>query len=130
MSWLIIKGNYHDTKKIKSSILIAAVTTVLLAPSATVLAADFPNAPIQVAVAYGPGGATDFQARIATMMAGNEKYLNMPMVIFNKPGAGGQKAGTGMPVVPVKMGTSLQRITCHTLLRNHLSLTPPTILTI
>ena len=78
-------------KKIKSSILIAAVTTVLLAPSATVLAADFPNAPIQVAVAYGPGGATDFQARIATMMAGNEKYLNMPMVIFNKPGAGGQK---------------------------------------
>ena len=78
-------------KKIKSSIVTAAVTTMLLAPSATVLAAEYPTAPIQVAVAYGPGGATDFQARIATMMAGNEKYLNMPIVIFNKPGAGGQK---------------------------------------
>jgi len=78
-------------KKIKSSIVTAAVTTMLLAPSAAALAVDYPTAPIQVAVAYGPGGATDFQARIATMMAGKEKYLNMPIVIFNKPGAGGQK---------------------------------------
>ncbi|MEJ6596651.1 MAG: tripartite tricarboxylate transporter substrate binding protein [Gammaproteobacteria bacterium] len=78
-------------KTIKTSLITVAVTSILLAPSATVLANEFPSAPIQVAVAYGPGGATDFQARIATMMAGNEKYLNMPMVIFNKPGAGGQK---------------------------------------
>ena len=78
-------------KKIKSSLVTVAVTSLLLAPSTTVLAAEYPTAPIQVAVAYGPGGATDFQARIATMMAGNEMYLNMPMVIFNKPGAGGQK---------------------------------------
>ncbi len=78
-------------KKIKSSLVTAAVTSLLLIPSTTVLAADYPSAPIQVAVAYGPGGATDFQARIVTMMAGKEKYLNMPMVIFNKPGAGGQK---------------------------------------
>ena len=78
-------------KKIKPSIVSVALSAFLLAPSAAVIAADFPSAPVQVAVAYGPGGATDFQARIATMMAGNEKYLNMPMVIFNKPGAGGQK---------------------------------------
>ena len=70
-------------KTIKTSLITVAVTSILLAPSATVLANEFPSAPIQVAVAYGPGGATDFQARIATMMAGNEKYLNMPMVIFN-----------------------------------------------
>ena len=78
-------------KKIKSSLITAAATSMLLVPSTTVLADDYPSAPIQVAVAYGPGGATDFQARIVTMMAGKEKYLNMPMVIFNKPGAGGQK---------------------------------------
>ena len=40
---------------------------MLLAPSAAVLAAEYPTSPIQVAVAYGPGGATDFQARIATI---------------------------------------------------------------
>jgi tripartite-type tricarboxylate transporter receptor subunit TctC len=41
-------------------------------------------------VAYSPGGATDFQARIVSMMAGLDKYLGQPIVIVNKPGAGGQ----------------------------------------
>ncbi|MFQ5684337.1 MAG: tripartite tricarboxylate transporter substrate binding protein, partial [Candidatus Binatia bacterium] len=45
---------------------------------------------VSVVVAYSPGGATDFQARIVTMMAGKEKYLGQPIVIFNKPGAGGK----------------------------------------
>lgn len=66
--------------------------------SAPVMAADeFPDRPISVVVAYGPGGATDFQARIVTMMAGavdkegKGKYLGgQPMVIINRPGAGGQ----------------------------------------
>ena len=39
-------------------------------------------------VSYPPGGATDFQARIVTMMASN--YLKEPIVIINKGGAGGQ----------------------------------------
>ncbi len=64
---------------------------LLMAPIQVVIAEDYPSAPVQVTVAYGPGGATDFQARIVTMMAGKEKYLDMPIVIFNKPGAGGQK---------------------------------------
>ena len=41
-------------------------------------------------VSYGAGGATDFQARIVTMMAGNKDYLTQPIVIVNKPGAGGR----------------------------------------
>ena len=39
---------------------------------------------------YNPGGATDFQARIVTMMAGKEEYLGQPIVILNRPGAGGR----------------------------------------
>ncbi len=71
LSWpLINEGKTYDTKKNKSSLVTAAVTSLLLVPSATVLADDYPSAPIQVAVAYGPGGATDFQARIVTMMDG------------------------------------------------------------
>jgi tripartite-type tricarboxylate transporter receptor subunit TctC len=53
-----------------------------------VLAADYPDKPIQLMVSYPPGGATDFQARIVTMMASN--YLKEPIVIINKGGAGGQ----------------------------------------
>lgn len=59
--------------------------------------AEYPDRPISVVVSYGAGGATDFQARIVTMMAAKEDkegkpvYLNgQPMVIVNRPGAGGQ----------------------------------------
>ena len=54
--------------------------------------ADYPNRPISVMVAYNPGGATDFQARLVTMMAAHPKknYLGQPIVIINKPGAGGK----------------------------------------
>jgi len=59
--------------------------------------AAYPDRPITLTVAYGAGGATDFQARLVTMMAakedkkGNPVYLNgQPMVILNRPGAGGQ----------------------------------------
>lgn len=55
-----------------------------------VLADSFPDKPVSMVVSYSPGGATDFQARIVTMLAANEGYLGQPMVILNKPGAGGK----------------------------------------
>jgi len=70
--------------------LIAAVFAASLSSVSTVQAADYPDRPISVMVSYGAGGATDFQARIVTMVAGNEEYLGQPMVIINKPGAGGR----------------------------------------
>ncbi|MDL2307665.1 tripartite tricarboxylate transporter substrate binding protein [Desulfovibrio sp. OttesenSCG-928-C06] len=47
------------------------------------------ESPISLVVCYTPGGATDFQARIVSMPAGNEDYFGQPMVVLNKPGAGG-----------------------------------------
>ncbi len=62
-----------------------------LAMTATAaLAGEYPDRPIGVAVSYGAGGATDFQARIVTMVAGNEDILGQPIYIVNKPGAGGR----------------------------------------
>ena len=60
--------------------------------TASVQAGDYPERPISVVVAYNPGGATDFQARLVTMMAAHPKkdYLGQPIVIINKPGAGGK----------------------------------------
>ena len=49
----------------------------------------FPKSPISLVVCYSAGAATDFQARIVSMPAGNEKYFGQPIVIINKPGAGG-----------------------------------------
>ena len=77
---IILKRNF-------SRLLLAAGLTLGL--SSTVLA-DYPERPMGVAVSYGAGGATDFQARIVTMVAGNEDILGQPMYIINKPGAGGR----------------------------------------
>ena len=51
---------------------------------------DYPDRPIMLMVSYGAGGATDFQARIVTMTAGNDDALGMPIAIVNRPGAGGR----------------------------------------
>ncbi len=69
---------------------LTLLAATILAAGGTATAADYPDRPVSVMVAYSPGGATDFQARIVTMMAGNEEYLGQPIVIVNKPGAGGK----------------------------------------
>ncbi|UCF83957.1 MAG: hypothetical protein JSV50_22845, partial [Desulfobacteraceae bacterium] len=76
-------------KKAKFLSLIAMVGIVIFSVNSVCLA-EYPKSPVSMIVAYSPGGATDFQARIVTMMAGLEKYLGQPIVIINKPGAGGQ----------------------------------------
>ncbi len=73
-------------KTLTLSVGVSAVA--LLGLAFTAQAADFPSRPIKLAVSYPAGGATDFQARIVTMLA--SKYLGQPVVIVNKPGAGGQ----------------------------------------
>ena len=63
---------------------------VLIFGSGPAAQAEWPDSPISMIVTYEPGGATDFQARIVTMLANQEQYLGQPIVIINKPGAGGQ----------------------------------------
>lgn len=67
---------------------LAVLAAVMLAGQAW--AQDYPDRPVSVMVSYSPGGATDFQARIVTMVATNDEYLGQPIVIINKPGAGGK----------------------------------------
>jgi len=66
---------------------LAAAAMAFAVPAS---ADEYPSRPIGVAVSYGAGGATDFQARIVTMVAGNEDMLGQPIYILNKPGAGGR----------------------------------------
>lgn len=68
----------------------AIVTILVIALSfgfSSAMAGEYPEEPIKLVVSYSPGGATDFQARIVTMMS--QKYLTQPIVVINKPGGGG-----------------------------------------
>ncbi len=70
--------------------LIAGAAMALMTLGSGAMAQDYPDRPIMMMVSYGAGGATDFQARIVTMTAGNEDALGVPIAILNKPGAGGR----------------------------------------
>jgi putative tricarboxylic transport membrane protein len=75
-----------------------AITAAALAATAATLAAtasvaqDFPNRPVQLMVAYPPGGSTDIGARVVGSIA--EKMLGQSIVVVNKAGAGGQVGWT------------------------------------
>jgi len=81
-----------QTLLFKKILLGIAIILSYFFVTASVQAEDYPERPISVVVAYNPGGATDFQARLVTMMAAHPKkdYLGQPIVIINKPGAGGK----------------------------------------
>ena len=72
--------------------LLKSATIALAMMTSGAIAGDYPERPVMMMVSYGAGGATDFQARIVTMTAGNEDALGMPIAIINKPGAGGRGA--------------------------------------
>ena len=67
----------------------SAVLAVLVAAATpNVQAQRYPNRPIEVIVAFSPGGGTDVAAR--TIQPFIEKYLGEDLVIVNLPGAGGE----------------------------------------
>jgi tripartite-type tricarboxylate transporter receptor subunit TctC len=79
-----------------SRIVVAVVATslALAAAAGSAGAQDYPNKPVQLMVAYPPGGSTDVGARIVAAIA--EKALGQSIVVVNKGGAGGQVGWTEM----------------------------------
>ena len=67
---------------------LAATMTLALAMTGGAWAADdYPNKPIKLIVAAGAGGPTDLPARLASQIL--TAKLGQPVVVENRPGAGG-----------------------------------------
>jgi tripartite-type tricarboxylate transporter receptor subunit TctC len=64
-----------------------AVAALLISASATPSLAEYPDRPIQIIVPYTPGGTVDILAR--ALGARLTAAWGQPVVVFNKPGAGG-----------------------------------------
>jgi tripartite-type tricarboxylate transporter receptor subunit TctC len=76
-----------NMRRIVSAFLLTAATALWLAP---VAAAEYPARPVSLIVAFTPGGPSDVLARIVGKKIG--ELLGQPIVIENKPGAGGNIA--------------------------------------
>jgi tripartite-type tricarboxylate transporter receptor subunit TctC len=66
-------------------------TVLLAALTASATAQQFPSKPITLVVPYAPGGNVDISTRI--LQAGIGDSLGQPIIIENRPGAGGLIAG-------------------------------------
>ena len=67
--------------------LLAATVLALGSLCGSAWAQGYPNKPIEVMVAFAPGGGTDSLARAYAEAA--KKYTTQPLVVYNKAGASG-----------------------------------------
>jgi tripartite-type tricarboxylate transporter receptor subunit TctC len=91
-----MKHEYKPRRSLLGALLLAAAA---LLPGGSALAA-YPEQPINLIVAYAPGGGTDIIARVIARYL--EKYLgnDAKVVVVNKPGAGGAIGFTAIANAP------------------------------
>lgn len=77
----------HSPMKRRCFPLMLALAAALSIAAAPAAAADYPAQPIRLVVPFPPGGGADNLAR--TIMPRVEALLGKPIVIDNRPGAGG-----------------------------------------
>ncbi len=73
---------------------VLTVVALLAATGAVAQVDSYPSRPVQLMVAFPPGGSTDVGARIVAGIA--EKILGQSIVVVNKGGAGGQVGWTDL----------------------------------
>jgi len=82
------EGKTMFRRKSVSKFLVIVAAICLLAATPTMgAAADYPRKPVSMIVTYAAGGGTDVIFRAASSVI--HQYWGQPLIVVNKPGAGG-----------------------------------------
>jgi tripartite-type tricarboxylate transporter receptor subunit TctC len=71
----------------KPILMLVAACLLVAAPGRTGSAQEWPQRPVRVVIAFGPGGGSDLIGRIIAQVL--QERLRQPVVVENRPGAGG-----------------------------------------
>ena len=100
--------------KILHSLFLAGFALVAGAAHAQ----DYPNRPITLIVPWPAGGSTDTHLRKLAELAG--KHLGQPVIVENKPGAGGMLGPAGMAKTAKPDGYTLSQLTVAAFRQPHM----------
>ena len=82
----MIRSRFHS-RRACMAVLLAGAGLLSVLPAAQAQTADYPSKPLKFVVPYPPGGPLDTMARLLAEKA--KPALGQPVVVENKPGAGG-----------------------------------------
>ncbi len=97
-------------RRLLATLFCAAMLFGATSAQAASPADAYPSGPISLVVCYTPGGATDLQARLSALVAQDPKYFGQPIVILNKPGAGGMTGWNWIMERGSKDGLTMNRL--------------------
>ena len=92
----------------RSTIFALALLAAIVEPG---FAQDWPSRPIRMLVGAGPGGGTDIAARLVAQPL--TEILGQPVVVENRPGAGGTTAAEQVAKSPKDGSTALMMSNSH-----------------
>ncbi len=81
--------SFRSDRRMAVATAAAALCTLLAPPAQAQDAANYPERPIKIIVPFPPGGAADMFARMVGVKLAEAFGNKQPVVIDNKPGAGG-----------------------------------------
>jgi tripartite-type tricarboxylate transporter receptor subunit TctC len=84
-----MRSGHFLRRAVVSALAILAMSASSFAPAHA--ADDFPNRPIRLIVGFAAGGGNDIFARLVAAKA--SEILGQPLVVENRPGAGGRLSG-------------------------------------
>jgi tripartite-type tricarboxylate transporter receptor subunit TctC len=95
---------------IRTALAVAGLAVAALSPT-SLQAQDWPQKPIRIVVGFGAGGGTDIAARIVAQPL--QEMFGQPVVVENKPGAGGTTAAEQVARAPKDGYTALMLSNAH-----------------